>query len=140
MPQPNDSRLQYDPTATKAILPADLWDDLAPQLLAARDETLADVELLHSGNPVPAEKEPLDAGFIELPRELLDEAAVNEKTSLLERIETTAAGLRKDFDRVVVLGIGGSHMGMRALFEALRHPYHNELKREQRDGFNKREA
>jgi len=134
MPQPNDSRLQYDPTATKAILPADLWDDLAPQLLAARDETLADVELLHSGNPVPAEKEPLDAGFIELPRELLDEAAVNEKTSLLERIETTAAGLRKDFDRVVVLGIGGSHMGMRALFEALRHPYHNELKREQRDG------
>ncbi|MEK6237698.1 MAG: glucose-6-phosphate isomerase, partial [Planctomycetales bacterium] len=32
-------------------------------------------------------------------------------------------------DRVIVLGIGGSYMGARSLFEALCHPYHNELPR-----------
>ena len=30
-------------------------------------------------------------------------------------------------DRVVILGIGGSYLGARALFEALRSTYHNEL-------------
>ena len=37
-------------------------------------------------------------------------------------------------DRMVLLGIGGSYMGLRALFEALCHPYHNELDRETRHG------
>lgn len=134
MPQPDDSRLQYDSTAVKAILSADLWDEIAPALLAARDETLADVEMLHSGNAVPEKKQPLDAGFIELPRELLDAAATDGESSLLGRIETTAGELRDDLDRIVVLGIGGSYMGLRALFEALRHPYHNELDRAKRDG------
>jgi len=35
---------------------------------------------------------------------------------------------------VVVLGIGGSYMGARALFEALCHPFHNELTRVERRG------
>ena len=35
---------------------------------------------------------------------------------------------------MVVLGIGGSYMGARALFEACCHPYHNELSREARNG------
>src|SRR5690606_21647387 len=42
--------------------------------------------------------------------------------------------LRHRVDRLVVLGIGGSYMGARALFEALCDPYHNELPRDRRSG------
>jgi glucose-6-phosphate isomerase len=35
---------------------------------------------------------------------------------------------------MVVLGIGGSYMGLRALFEAMCHPYHNLQTREERGG------
>src|SRR5438552_7737435 len=37
-------------------------------------------------------------------------------------------------DRVVFLGIGGSYLGARALFDALRSAYHNELPAENRLG------
>jgi glucose-6-phosphate isomerase len=46
----------------------------------------------------------------------------------------SAARLRGDIDRLVLLGIGGSYMGLRALVEALCHPCHNELEREERGG------
>ena len=36
--------------------------------------------------------------------------------------------------RVVVLGVGGSSLGARALFEALCHTYHNDLPPEKRLG------
>jgi glucose-6-phosphate isomerase len=42
--------------------------------------------------------------------------------------------LRETVDRVVLLGIGGSYMGARALMEACCHPYHNQLDRAQRGG------
>ncbi len=38
------------------------------------------------------------------------------------------------YENLVVLGIGGSYMGMRAMFEALCDPCHNELDRESRKG------
>jgi glucose-6-phosphate isomerase len=53
----------------------------------------------------------------------------------LGQIIATAAELREKVDRVVCLGIGGSYMGARALFEACAHPYHNELPRSQRGGW-----
>ena len=46
----------------------------------------------------------------------------------------TLGRLDGQVDRVVVLGIGGSYMGARALFEACCHPYHNELSRADRGG------
>lgn len=101
--------------------------ELLPRLQAARAETLADVDLLRSGKAVPAEKDPLDSGFIDLPARLL-----GEEESLLRRMETSAEQLRESIDRLVVLGIGGSYMGLRALFEALCDPYHNELTRAER--------
>jgi glucose-6-phosphate isomerase len=42
--------------------------------------------------------------------------------------------IREAVDRVIVLGIGGSYMGTRALFEACCHPCHNELPRGERGG------
>lgn len=83
---------------------------------------------------VPAALRPLDAGFIDLPRRLFEEKRAKGLDSELGRIQTAAERLRRESDRVVILGIGGSYMGARALFEALRDPYHNELSREDRGG------
>ena len=105
-----------------------------PQLDAARREALQDVELLESGAAVPPEKEPLDAAFIRLPERLLAGynrgEAGNELSLVLEEANRFAALV----DRFVVVGIGGSYMGARALFEACCRPYYNEFDREARNG------
>lgn len=101
-------------------------------LLAAREEVLADLALLRQGGPIPPEKEPLDAAFIDLPQRLLAEYEAQGSQSELGRILEVGRRLASEVDRVVVLGIGGSYMGARALFEACCHPYHNELSRGER--------
>ncbi len=60
--------------------------------------------------------------FMELPgrKEAADEVAA------------AAESLRKRFENFVVLGIGGSALGCKALFTALTHPYHNFLHRNRR--------
>ena len=73
--------------------------------------------------------QPLDAGFVNLPERLLD-----QERPLLDRITAAGDRLAKEVDRVLVLGIGGSYMGARALFEACCHPYHNEISRQRRGG------
>ena len=100
---------------------------LADGLQAARDEAFADVELLRSGGEVPNNKQPLDSGFIDLPQRLLA-----GEDGLLESMQSTAKTFGEKIDRMVVLGIGGSYMGLRALHEALCDPYHNELERSAR--------
>ncbi|HQF14788.1 MAG TPA: hypothetical protein PLS55_12920, partial [Thermogutta sp.] len=108
------------------VLTEDLeW--LWPRLLACRDEVLDEVELKKRGDKVPKEKEPLDSRFIDLPERLL-----GENRTVLEHIRQTSERFASGLERVVVLGIGGSYMGARALFEACCHPYHNELSRSQR--------
>lgn len=129
-----DELLRYDPSAAHALLKHDHLRAIEPELLAARDEVFADVELLRGGGEIPAHKQPLDSGFIDLPQRLLDEHAADAAGSLLGRIQNAAAELRNDVDRVVSLGIGGSYMGARALFEALCRPFHNELPRSARNG------
>jgi len=59
---------------------------------------------------------------------------LDEDRPLLEHIVAAGDRLAKEVDRVVLLGIGGSYMGARALFEACCHPYHNELSRQRRGG------
>ena len=78
---------------------------------------------------LPEEMQPLDAAFFDLPERLLD-----EERPLLDQIMAAGDRLAKEVDRVVVLGIGGSYMGARALFEACCHPYHNEISRQRRGG------
>jgi glucose-6-phosphate isomerase len=109
--------------------------DLAPRLNAARDEVLADLEWWNSGLSVPPEKQPLDAGFIDLPDRLLAEYRRDGQASELGQIIATAREVSELVDRFVVLGIGGSYMGARAIFEACCHPYHNELSRADRGGW-----
>jgi glucose-6-phosphate isomerase len=120
--------LRYDPTAARKLLPSEHFHELEPELLSARDEAFEDVKLWESGGEIPTHKDPLDAGFIPLPAKMLAGRSNGE----LQSIQTTAARLREELGSVVSLGIGGSYMGARALFEALCHRYHNELPAELR--------
>src|SRR5207248_2382044 len=81
---------------------------------AARDEVLADSRLWASGGEVPSEKQPLDAGFHELPERLLDELRRDGSASELARLKASADRFARTVDSVVVLGIGGSYMAARA--------------------------
>lgn len=109
-------------------------DALASQLESARAEVLADAELWSQGAEVPEAKQPLDAGFHLLPDRLLAELAEKGDQSELARLKATADRLSKDCKSVVVLGIGGSYMGARALLEACCHPYYNEVPAKVRGG------
>ncbi|NLY02015.1 MAG: glucose-6-phosphate isomerase [Rhodopirellula sp.] len=128
--------LEYDPSGVMmpetGLSRADL-DWIAPRLEAARAEVLADLDCWHRGDPVPEEKQPLDAGFTDLPDRLLDEHAQAGEQSELGRMIAVAKRLRETVDRAVILGIGGSYMGARAMFEACCHPFHNEMPRVARD-------
>jgi glucose-6-phosphate isomerase len=107
--------------------------DFGPELQAARREALdEDLSLFRDGGPIPAKKQPLDAGFLDLPERLLSEYSERKEGSELGRILATAKRLREHVDRVVVLGIGGSYMGARALMDACCEPYFNELSRDDR--------
>jgi glucose-6-phosphate isomerase len=115
--------------AQHLVGPAELRE-LLPRLLQIRGQVAAEREL----KQVPPELRPLDAGFIDLPQKSLDEYRRHGDASTLGRILIQAGRLRDDVDRVVVLGIGGSYLGARALFEALKSPYHNELPSDARMG------
>ncbi len=49
-------------------------------------------------------------------------------------IEKTAKSINERFENFVVLGIGGSALGSKALFSALKHTHYNSLPREKRGG------
>ena len=103
------------------------FDGLKDKLVACRAEVLfQDAQL--------DEKQPLDAQFLEMPERMLDAYQSDRENSELGRILKTGSRLSEMVDKVVVLGIGGSYMGPRALMEACCHPYHNELGRDQRGG------
>lgn len=104
--------------------------ELAPQLEAIRDEMLGrDMAMLAGQQPIPPELEPLDAGFIHLPARLLEAYEADRQGSELGRLFRMATAMHAHVDRVVVLGIGGSYMGARALMDACCQPYWNELSR-----------
>jgi glucose-6-phosphate isomerase len=129
--------ISYDPSGLLlergGIRPAELTE-LRPRLAAARDAVLADAQLWASGAPVPPEKQPLDAGFHELPERLLAELREIGNASELARLKTVADRLAGVVDTVVLLGIGGSYMGARALLEACCHQYYNEVEPAMRRG------
>jgi glucose-6-phosphate isomerase len=77
-------------------------------------------------NP-PAKLLPLQPGFIDLPQKMLDSYRRKGDASELGKVIRIATRLKENTDRVVVLGIGGSYLGAKALFDALGHTYHNEL-------------
>jgi glucose-6-phosphate isomerase len=131
--------LTYDPK--NVLLPhtglaCEDLSELGPWLERARQEVEGDIKLWrkYADEPsrIPDEKKPLDTEFIDLPKALLDEHKASGEQSELGRIVKAADRLSELVDRVVVLGIGGSYMGARALLEACCNPFRNELGRQQR--------
>lgn len=102
--------------------------DLMPRILQVRSQVATEREL----KQVPPELYPLHAGFIDLPQKTLDQFRRQADTSALGRLLALATRLREQVDRVVLLGIGGSYLGARALFDGLKSAYHNELPPENR--------
>jgi glucose-6-phosphate isomerase len=101
---------------------------LVPQLLQVRSQVAAERDL----QAVPPEQKPLDAAFIDLPQKTLEQYRRKTEASPLGRVLAVGGRLREQADRVVVLGVGGSYLGARALFEALCSSHHNGLRPEDR--------
>lgn len=130
--------LRFDPTAAfierTGLDRADVGQ-LGPLLEKLRDEVVdIDMRILAGQLPLPREKDPLDAAFYSLPERLLTEYQQDRRGSELARILEAAKRIQEGVDRVVVLGIGGSYMGARALMDACCQPYFNELSRGERGG------
>jgi glucose-6-phosphate isomerase len=134
-----DENIEYSYSRLVAPLP-DAWTPLAelqakhylsperleqmrPLLNAVRGKVASEREM---PNP-PAKDLPLQAGFIDLPQKMLDAFRRQGEKSELGKVLRLAQRLKDNTDRVVVLGIGGSYLGAKALFDALCHAFHNEL-------------
>jgi glucose-6-phosphate isomerase len=133
----SNALISYDPRGCylpeHGITPDDLAK-LAGPLDEARDETQADAQLWADAVEVSPPKQPLDAGFHELPDRLLGEFRTHGAKSEVGQIQAAADRLSAAVGSVVVLGIGGSYMGARALLEALRHAYYNDAPAATRGG------
>ncbi len=51
------------------------------------------------------------------------------------KIKECAEDMKAKFENLVILGIGGSALGGKALHTALNHPYYNLLSKQERDGY-----
>ncbi len=105
-------------------------DAIRTKLNSIRGQVASERELQ---NP-PAKLQPLQVGFIDLPQKLLDQFRRKGDASELGKIHRIAARVKENCDRFIVLGIGGSYLGARALFESLCHCYHNEMPAKMRMG------
>jgi glucose-6-phosphate isomerase len=128
--------LRFDPAAA-FVSPHGLETgdvaSLSATLDKLRDEICdIDVKMLAGDIPTPDSKQPLDAGFYLLPERLLSEYLADRQSSELARILSSTKQLMAEVDRVVVLGIGGSYMGAKAIMDACCQPYFNELSRGER--------
>jgi glucose-6-phosphate isomerase len=112
------------------LLPPSLLRELVPRLQQVRGQVATERELRQA----PAEMQPLEAAFIDLPQKTLDDFRRKGESSALGRVVAQANRLRTLADRVVVLGSGKLTAGPRALFKALRSAYHNELPHDNRLG------
>jgi glucose-6-phosphate isomerase len=114
----------------KHLLSDDRVEQMKAKLNTVRGQVAAERELQ---NP-PPKLQPLQAGLINLPQNTLDNFRRKGDASELGRTLRLAQRLKENTDRVVVLGIGGSYLGAKALFDALCHGYHNELPAKMRMG------
>lgn len=134
----SDSLITFDPAGCflpqYGLRPDDLID-VAPRLEAARRIVLEeDPRQYAHPETIATDKQPLDAAFFPLPEELLAAYRALGGASEVGQILEASRQLSELVDRVVVLGIGGSYMGARALMDACCQPYFNELDRGRRGG------
>lgn len=87
-------------------------------------EYKAQVELIHKELHKRAKDEKDFVGWLELP--------TNYDKEEFERIKKAAKKIKKESDILVVIGIGGSYLGARAVIEALTSSFYNMLTNKQR--------
>lgn len=91
------------------------------EIKAVQTEITAAHEMLHNKSGAGADF----LGWLELPEAMdLEE---------YRRIKVVAEKIRTGADVLVVVGIGGSYLGTRAVLEALGHPLHNLIGKEERN-------
>ena len=90
----------------------------AEELTALRGEATASLELVKNRTGAGADY----LGWVDLP--------IAYDKEELARIKAAAERIKKSSDILIVLGIGGSYLGARAVIEFLKSPLYNELKRE----------
>lgn len=83
-----------------------------------------EVSRVHKGLHKKANDEKEFAGWIELP--------TNYDKEEFARIKKAAEKIKRDSDVLVVIGIGGSYLGARAVIDALTNNFHNEMLDEKR--------
>lgn len=87
-------------------------------------EYKAQVELIHKELHKRANDEKDFVGWLELP--------TNYNKEEFERIKKSAKKINKESDILIVIGIGGSYLGARAIIEALTSSFYNMLPNKQR--------
>ncbi len=81
-----------------------------------------EVEQIHAGFKTDKAKEKEPIGWIELPTQF------NKKE--YEKIKKISSKIKKDSDVLIVIGIGGSYLGARAIIEALTDKYKKDMRTE----------
>ena len=82
------------------------------------------VKQIHNKLHEDKDKDDAFLGWLELPS--------NYDKKEFEKIKKCAKKIRKDSEILVVIGIGGSYLGARAVIESLTHTFYNYLSNEQR--------
>ena len=82
------------------------------------------VEEIHKELRANVDKENEFLGWLNLPS--------NYDKKEFEKIKKCAKKIRKDSEILLVIGIGGSYLGARAVIESLTHTFYNSLSKEQR--------
>ena len=121
------SGYQKDNLSNKACSLVDDLKDAHQQVCSLDLEQMAHGEILD-------DQKPLDGNFYPLPDKILSEYRADRYESELGQILKTANRLQSSVEAIVVLGIGGSYMGTRALMDACCEPYYNELSKAERGG------
>ncbi|MBL8794886.1 MAG: glucose-6-phosphate isomerase [Planctomycetia bacterium] len=130
LPPPAEEWNLLTEARAKQFLSATRLKALAQQIMQVRSQVATERELQ---NP-PPELRPLDSGFIDLPQKHLDNHRRKGEASDLGKILKIAGKLKELTDRVIILGIGGSYLAAKALYDGLVHSYHNELPAKTRMG------
>ncbi len=98
-------------------LPAGKLKELIPRILQVRSQVAAEREL----EQAQPEMQPLEAGFIDLPRNMLEEFRRQDTKSVLGRVFRLATFLREQVDRAIILGVGGANWPRSLVWSSAQH-------------------
>ena len=126
--------LDMEGIARSGVSTLEQMRSLDNRLLDCQQQMESDADVFESGATPPAARQPLDSAFYRLPEKLLSDYRADRAGSELSQMLEAAKRLRENSGRVVVLGIGGSYMGAKALMESCCEPYFNELSNADRGG------